>query len=106
MIPSFPLVYLGTLLAVFLYNPRVADTLPTWKQHLNSTALPSPTSLPLVIFSLLVLQPLLAQWRAALKRVVFAPIAKHWAGLEPGSLNHDKFLEQAWLAVHCKRARL
>jgi hypothetical protein len=54
----------------------------------------------LVTVGALFVMPVLGLWRAFLTRYVFSIMAKNWAGLDHTSPVHDKFVEQAWLALH------
>jgi len=98
---TFPLVYVGCVLSyVVLDGPRVWRNLPTLEAHLASSPMPaSPSTVGLVLVSFGLLLPALHLWRAALKKLVFAPIAERWAGLLPSSSKHEKFIEQAWCVV-------
>ena len=99
---AFPAVYFGSLLAVAAaFGPAWLATLPSAQAHRAST-LPLQSLLPVVsvLFALAALLPVLAAWRRFLKQNVFSEMASQWAGLHPGSVKHDKFVEQAWLAFH------
>jgi hypothetical protein len=57
------------------------------------------SSVRLVLFSVFVLTPLLYNWRNFVKGL-FSNLALRAAGLKKGSKKHEKFVEQAWLALH------
>jgi len=99
---QFPVVYFGTLAAAGLvFGPTWYQSMPSWKRHMQST-FPAASVAPLatVALSLMLLVPLIASWKRMLKERYFSSLAVSWAGLEKDSPKHEKFVEQAWLAVH------
>jgi hypothetical protein len=100
MIP-FPVIYFGTILFFFALDGKgIVKDLPAYDAFLDFKSSPTQSTAVLVSTSALVVVPLLGLWRAFLKRHVFSAMAERWAGLKPGSAVHEKFLEQAWLAMH------
>ena len=100
----FAYIYFGFIALFLTFNWRTfTKTMPTFRSlFIDETSyfIPELKTLMLPMFSLLVVCPALTYWRSFLKNNYISPIAESWAGLKPGSLKHDKFLEQAWLAVH------
>lgn len=98
----FPLVYFGVIAAfVAVYHEKMYNEIPSWSAIWNTTIFrPDRETLKVPLIAFFVACPLLAVWRSFIKGQVFSPIAVSWAGLAKSSGKHDKFCEQAWLALH------
>jgi len=103
---SFPLFYFGTIVSLLaldqlrVLHPSGKSAWETFPPRDSWSKVELPTSsIRLVLFSLFVLTPLLHAWRRVVKNF-FSGLALRAAGLREGTLKHEKFVEQAWLAVH------
>jgi len=97
----FPVAYFGfILLFVLSHLNQLYNSLPSWERQLGSPLVPKFETSKLPLFAFFVMCPTLYMWRSFVKKNVFAPMAKQWAGLPPGTHKYDKFCEQAWLAAH------
>jgi len=97
----FPYVYFGFILGYFvLRGDKLWSNLSTWKDHANSGFIPDLQTASLPLFAFFVVCPVLYFWRTLVKGIIFSHFAEKWAGLAVGTVKHEKFCEQAWLAVH------
>lgn len=99
--PPFALVYVGFLVAVVaLRGHELFEYLPTREELMEVPDRPSTQQVALVASAYAAGVPLMMAVRSAIKRALVAPLAESFAGLEPGSPKHGKFLEQGWLFVY------
>ena len=103
---SFAGIYVSTIVlmltadhfGLFTSDKRSGfSNFPTYESLANFKV--EQSSLYLVLFSLFVMTPALAVWRIFVKKF-FSVLALEAAGLRKGSKKHEKFVEQAWLALH------
>ena len=100
----FPMVYFSfiALFVAFKFDMLKA-TMPTFDDYSypdHPSHIPELRTAILPLFSFFIICPILYIWRTFVKTRYLAPTAKNWAGLHPGTPKYDKFLEQAWLALH------
>ena len=98
--PPFVLTYLAVVLIVYLVKgDEFKEFFP---DNMFDTEFPRPSSTQLTFVgtALALGVPFLVAWRRLIKYVLVDWFATNWAGLQPGSPKHEKFLEQGWLFFH------
>jgi len=105
-LPEFLFWYLGTLVTLYVLNERgilypgrnARELLPPTLSIQNLAHGDLLEDVKFVVAGVALIYPL-HLWRTFVKSW-FKPLAEKGAGLKPGTLKYDKFLEQAWLSVH------
>jgi len=109
-VPEFLFWYFGTLAAAFALDAYgVFPGRSFWElfpegtswAHLGAALLEDEfyqNNVKFILFAMAMAGPL-HFWRKFVK-ALFAPLATRGSGLTPGTLKYDKYVEQAWLAVH------